>query len=83
MPLLIFIKYKVIDKVIKDPNWIVGLTDGEGCFFVYITSSSTWKLGEAVRLKFQITQHERDSELMKNRVTFYRVVAVWKDWILF
>jgi hypothetical protein len=38
-------------------------------FFVSIFISSTYKLGEAVILKFQIAQHSRDSELMKSLVT--------------
>jgi len=66
------IRFKVIDNNIKDPNWITGFTNGDGCFFVYITKSSSTKLGETVRIKFQITQHIRDNELMKNLITYFQ-----------
>jgi LAGLIDADG endonuclease len=66
------VRSKIMDNIIKDPNWIVGFTNGEGCFFVYVVSSSTTKLSETVRIKFQITQHARDSELMKKLVTFFQ-----------
>ena len=36
------------------------------------TTFQTSKLGETVRLKFQITQHSRDDELMKRLVTFFQ-----------
>lgn len=48
-----------------DPNWIAGLTSGDGCFYISIRNSSTTKLGKSVVLKFHIVQHSRDSELMK------------------
>jgi hypothetical protein len=68
----IIIRPRVMDNNIKNPNWVVGFTNGEGCFFVYVTSSSTCKLGETVRLKFQITQHARNGRLMKKLVTFFQ-----------
>ena len=42
-----------------------GFTSGEGCFVISIYKSKT-KLGEAVQLIFQLTQHERDEELIRN-----------------
>nr|YP_009722340.1 hypothetical protein [Morchella importuna]QGN66742.1 hypothetical protein [Morchella importuna] len=47
-----------------DPNWIVGFTEGEGCFMIHVQKHSTSKLGKAVKLNFQITQHEKDKELL-------------------
>ncbi len=32
-------------QVIKDPNWLAGFVDGEGCFFVSIYNSPLSKLG--------------------------------------
>lgn len=66
------IRPEVLDNNIKDPNWVTGFTNGEGCFFVYVTSSTTTKLGQTVRMKFQITQHVRDDELMKKFITFFQ-----------
>lgn len=39
---------------------------GEGCFYINIKQSPASKLGEAVQLKFQITQHTRDVLLMES-----------------
>jgi hypothetical protein len=55
----------VLNSEIKDPNWLAGFTVGEGCFYVKISKSKT-KLGEAVQLIFQITQHTRDELLLFN-----------------
>ena len=40
---------QVTDQVIKDPNWLVGFIDGEGCFFVNIYNSPLSKLGVVLR----------------------------------
>ena len=66
------IRPKVMDNNIKDSNWVVSFTNREGCFSVYVSSSSTTKLGETVRLKFQVTQHARDAELMKKLINFFQ-----------
>jgi len=48
---------------IPDPNWLAGFITGESNFGVYIQKSNT-KIGHQVRLKFIISQHERDIKLM-------------------
>jgi hypothetical protein len=53
---------EVVDQVIQDPNWVAGFTSAEGCFIVAVTKSTASKSG--VRLRFQVTQHSRDIELM-------------------
>lgn len=53
-----------------DPNWIVGLTSGEGCFFIN-TYKSASKLGQSVQLVFQITQHTRDENLMNFLISYF------------
>lgn len=60
----------VTNQIIKNPNWLAGFTTGEGCFFIDIYKSKT-KLGEAVKLTFQITQHNRDEQLMKSFIGFF------------
>ena len=56
-------------KINKD--WLVGFVDGEGCFYVTRENSSIkYKLGTTVRLRFCITQHSRDEELLKNIIKF-------------
>jgi hypothetical protein len=61
----------VLDLVIRDPQWLAGFTGGEGCFFVNITKSNTHSLGYQVTLKFQLTQHSRDLQLMMNLVEYF------------
>ena len=53
-----------------DPYWLAGFVSGEGCFFINLCKAST-KLGFSAYLVFQITQHSRDVELMKNLVSFF------------
>ena len=55
----------LFNKIIINPNWIAGLTSGDGCFHISIRNSSTTKLGKSVVLKFHIVQHSRDTELME------------------
>src|SRR6185437_6267395 len=61
---------KVEDQEIKDPNWFSGFTSGEGCFIVVIQKSPTIKTGFSVSLRFQLTQHNRDLELMQSLIKF-------------
>lgn len=54
----------VVDHVPSiDLNWFAGFTSAEGCFFVEIFKHTT-KIGYGVRLKFQVTQNNRDLELL-------------------
>lgn len=47
-----------------DPYWLAGFTQAEGCFFISISKSKT-TIGYAVQLKFRLTQHSRDKQLME------------------
>ena len=53
------------ENKIKDPNWLAGFISGEGSFFFEIYESKT-RIGSAVRLKFLISQHKRDINIMKS-----------------
>ena len=55
---------------ISDPNWVVGFTEGEGCFNVNIITSKTHKVGAQIQLRFELTQHSRDTELMNKLVEY-------------
>jgi hypothetical protein len=48
-----------------DPYWVAGFVSGEGCFYVRIRKSETFKLGTRVELVFTVVQHSRDEELLK------------------
>lgn len=77
-----------------NPNWIAGLTSGDGCFHISIRNSPTTKWGKSVVLKFHIVQHSKDIELMEmlistlgcgrielrlNQSAVYFVVTNFKD----
>jgi hypothetical protein len=51
---------------IQDLNWLAGFTDAEGCFFISLKKSPTSNLGETVWLKFILTQHSRDKDLLQS-----------------
>ena len=59
----------VENQSILDPQWIAGFTSGDGCFYVKILNSSNNKISQ-VRLVFQITQHNRDQDLMNSLVSY-------------
>jgi hypothetical protein len=56
--------------LIIDPQWLVGFISGEGCFSVFITKSQYTKVGYQVQLRFRLTQHIRDVELMESLVSY-------------
>jgi hypothetical protein len=47
-----------------DASWIVGFTDGEGCFHVSINKIPKMSLGWQVLPEFRIVQHEKDEKLL-------------------
>ena len=48
-----------------------GFTEAEGCFSVVIFKSKTSKLGEAIKLSFNLTQHTRDEYLIKSLIKYF------------
>ncbi len=55
---------------IYDSNWLAGFTSADGCFLVSIRKSGGG-LKERVRLRFNLTQHSRDEQLMKSLVEYF------------
>lgn len=47
------------------PQWLAGFIDGEGCFYILVSKSKSYKTGASVQLQFSITQHSRDIELIR------------------
>jgi len=47
-----------------DSSWIVGFTDGEGCFHISINKISGMSLGWQVLPEFRIVQHEKDESVL-------------------
>jgi len=54
---------------IPDCNWLAGFTEADGCFYVSVVKSKTIT-GFTVQLKFQLTQHSRDKQLMEYLITY-------------
>ena len=48
------------------PQWLSGFIDGEGCFYILVSKSKSYRTGASVQLQFSITQHSRNIELMAN-----------------
>ena len=53
-----------------DAKWIVGFTDGEGCFHISINKLPEMTLGFQVLPEFRIVQHEKD-ELVLQKIKEY------------
>ncbi len=52
-------------KPVVTPDYVVGLTDGEGCFYVNVSKMSTYQLGWRVQLHFHLKLQERDKALLE------------------
>ena len=61
-----------------NPNWLAGFVEGEGCFLVSIKDSKTTVLKKAVQLKFKLSQHKRDEQLMMNIVDLLGFGRIYK-----
>lgn len=46
-------------------DYVVGLTDGEGCFYVNVSNSSAYRQGARVQLHFHLKLQETDRELLQ------------------
>ena len=60
----------IVNQRIRDPQWLAGFTSAEGCFFINIIKSKEVLVGYQVKLKFQVTQHTRDENLMRSIVSY-------------
>lgn len=55
---------------IKDIQWLIGFVEGEGCFLVTIQDSKQKKKTSDIALRFTITQHNRDLELLQSFLNY-------------
>lgn len=58
-------RMNILDCKIKDPEWFSGFASGEGCFLISIFKNNNLS-GFAVKLRFNLIQHSRDTLLMKS-----------------
>jgi hypothetical protein len=62
---------------ITDSEWLAGFTSAEGSFMVRTTNCSGRTLGVKVQLEFNLTQHMRDEQLMKDIAKFFNCGSVY------
>lgn len=74
-PAMVPVKRPIVENIIhRDPYWLAGFTSAEWCFLIQIYKSKT-KVGVAVRLEFQLTQHARDEQLMRSLIEYLDCVG--------
>lgn len=64
-----------------EAQWIVGFTDGEGCFHIgiNINQNKTYKMGFQVFPEFVVVQHQRDLKLLYGLKTYFRCGVVRRN----
>jgi hypothetical protein len=55
---------------IQDIHWFVGFVEGEGCFMVVTQKSESKERWHYIGLRFSITQHQRDLDLVKGFIDY-------------
>jgi hypothetical protein len=70
---------------IFDPNWLAGFVNGEGCFECSVSKSKTHTTGHAVKLKFTVGQHSRDTFLLNKLVNYFGcgLITSTRDYVRF
>ncbi len=62
-----------------DASWIVGFTDGEGCFHISINKIPEMSLGWQVLPEFRIVQNEKDEILLQKIKDYFGFGSVTKN----
>ncbi len=57
-------------------DWVVGFTDGEGCFYVGINKHPEMSVGYQVLPEFRIVQHKRDIQILYALKRFFQAGVV-------
>ncbi|MCS7000872.1 MAG: LAGLIDADG family homing endonuclease, partial [Candidatus Kapabacteria bacterium] len=60
-------------------EWVVGFTDGEGCFHVSVVRNPKTSLGVQVIPEFVVVQHKRDVQVLYALKRFFRCGVVRKN----
>jgi LAGLIDADG endonuclease len=63
--------HKIVNPQVPDPHWLSGFTAGEGCFNINVVKNSSTKTGYLVNLRFQLSQHLRDENLLKSFIDYF------------
>jgi len=68
----------ILTNNIPEPKWIAGFVSGEGNFDVRVPKSQTHKIGHRVKLRFRISQHERDIKLLELIIKYLGSGKIYK-----
>ena len=60
-------------------EWVTGVVDGEGCFYVGITEHPEMTVGYQVLPEFRVVQHESDIHVLYALKKFFRCGVVRKN----
>ena len=60
-------------------QWVIGFTDGEGCFHVGINKNESMKLGVQILPEFTIVQHEVDEQVLYALKDYFQCGVVRKN----
>ena len=52
-------------KPVVSKEYVVGLTDGEGCFYVNVSKLPTYRAGYRIQMHFHLKMQEKDRELLE------------------
>ena len=66
----------ILSNKSKDPWFVTGFSDGEGCFHVSIIKDKSYKLGFKVILFFEINLSEKDLALLEQIKSFFRIGSI-------
>ena len=67
------------NEKILEPWWLAGFASAEGCFILSVNDASDRKVGAQVKLAFDITQHQKDEQLIRSLVEFFGCGGVYKN----
>lgn len=59
-----------------DDQWVVGFTDGEGCFNLDVHVKKDMRWGLQMQPEFTVVQHERDKQLLEDLKTKFQCGSV-------
>jgi len=62
---------------ILNPNFVTGLTDAEGCFFVHLRKDKRTKIKKNVQLQFTIKMLKNETELLNMIKSFFNCGILW------
>ena len=61
---------------IEQVQWMAGFASGDGCFEIYINKKESTRSKHYIKLSFSLTQHARDTELMRRCIDFFQAGSV-------